>query len=362
MLPTEKLHVVMDEVNVTKAVLIIGEQKSGSTMLYNLVRKLLANETLPGRKELHIFDQWLGCATAATAKTCTALMAEQATPSGLYVDATPSYFASASAFNQLAASLPPRRRLLLIVRNDPIARARSGWENNIAASALTESRTFERAMQEELVALYQRCFGAAEIGRLPLARMPGRLPLARMPTAAAEELARRVASTINPWEGLLRLSTKVLKLPGDIELPGGMELPVAPGLRNITCHPSLEYCWLRPLSSSKRDCKRYLSRGLQASKLREWQRRYDSSELLVLRMEDVITQDMAITSQRLARFIGVPDPSPDTVADQRKAQAREHWHGFRGGDATNAVLSVSTTAVLRAFYEEDQRQLALIMT
>ena len=353
MLPTEKLHVVMDEVNVTKAVLIIGEQKSGSTMLYNLVRKLLANETLPGRKELHIFDQWLGCATAATAKTCTALMAEQATPSGLYVDATPSYFASASAFNQLAASLPPRRRLLLIVRNDPIARARSGWENNIAASALTESRTFERAMQEELVALYQRCFGAAEIGRLPLARMP---------TAAAEELARRVASTINPWEGLLRLSTKVLKLPGDIELPGGMELPVAPGLCNITCHPSLEYCWLRPLSSSKRDCKRYLSRGLQASKLREWQRRYDSSELLVLRMEDVITQDMAITSQRLARFIGVPDPSPDTVADQREAQAREHWHGFRGGDATNAVLSVSTTAVLRAFYEEDQRQLALIMT
>ena len=86
------------------------------------------------------------------------------------------------------------------------------------------------------------------------------------------------------------------------------EVPLKPGLHNGTCKPSLEYCWLRPLSSSERDCKRYLIRGLQASKLREWQRRYDSSELLVLRMEDVITQDMVITSQRLARFIGVPDP------------------------------------------------------
>ena len=138
------------------------------------------------------------------------------------------------------------------------------------------------------------------------------------------------------------------------------ELPLKPGLHNGTCQPSLEYCWLRPLSSSARDCKRYLIRGLQASKLREWQRRYDSSELLVLRMEDVITQDMAITSQRLARFIGVPDPSPDTVADRREAQTREHWHKALGADTPNANLSVSTTAVLRAFYEEDQRQLALM--
>ena len=350
LLPTEKLQLVTDEVTVTKAVLVIGEQKSGTTMLYDLVRKLLANETLPGKKELHIFDRALGCAIAATAKTCTALMAEQATPSGLYVDATPSYFASASAFDQLAASLPPRRRLLLIIRNDPIARARSGWENNVAASALIEPRTFETAVQEELVTLYERCFGAAEIGRFP----------SRMPAAAAEEMVRRVASTVNPWEALpLGWSTNMRsELPGGKEL--SMELPLKPGLHNGTCKPSLQYCWQRPLSSSERDCKRYLIRGLQASKLREWQRRYDSSELLVLRMEDVITQDMAITSQRLARFIGVPDPAPATVADQREAQTREHWHGAHGGNATNAVLSVSTTAVLRAFYEEDQRQLALM--
>ena len=62
LLPTEKLQLVTDEVTVTKAVVIIGEQKSGTTMLYDLVRKLLANETLPGKKELHIFDRALAAA------------------------------------------------------------------------------------------------------------------------------------------------------------------------------------------------------------------------------------------------------------------------------------------------------------
>lgn len=343
-----KLHAVTDEVTVTKAIVIIGVQKSGTSMLDKLVRKLLANETLSDLKDRHIFDQWLGCATSATAESCTALMAEHAAPSGLYVDATPAYFASASALVQLAAGLPPHRRLLLIMRNDPIARARSAWEqNHDGFGARVEPRTFETAMQEELATLYGRCFGATETGRLPLARMP---------VAAAEDVARRVASTINSWEGDAKQRA---------QLSDGMDLPVAPGMRSADCQPSLESCWLLPLLSSERDCKRYLSRGLQAAKLREWQRRFDSSELLVLRMEDVIKQDMAITSQKLARFIGVPDPSHDTVAAQRALQKIKRWHETgrkrsSNDDATSTVLPASTAAILRAFYQEDERQLAFM--
>ena len=233
-------------------------------------------------------------------------MEERVTPSGMYVDTTPSYFASASALIQLAVSLPPRRRLLLIVRNDPIARAHSAWQQNVAEQKVnrrtSEPRNFEIAVQEELAALYGRCFGAGKIVR---------------DIFTDEGMARRVASTINPWEGDAERRA---------QLSDGMNLPVAPGMSSADCQPSLEYCWLAPLSSSERDCKRYLSRGLQAAKLREWQRRYDSSELLVLRMEVVITQNMTITSQRLARFIGVPDPSHETVAAQQEAQTIEHWH------------------------------------
>ena len=79
----------------------------------------------------------------------------------------------------------------------------------------------------------------------------------------------------------------------------------------------------------------------------------------------MIKQDMAITSQKLARFIGVPDPSHDTVAAQRALQKIKRWHETgrkrsSNDDATSTVLPASTAAILRAFYQEDERQLAFM--
>ena len=344
---------------ITHAVVIIGEQKSGTTMLDVLLRRLVARKTMKRKKELHIFDFWHGCGSRATAASCHREMAPYVTDDGWYVDSTPAYFASAIALTQITASLESPRLILML--RDPLERAHSAWLQNREDSDLFKSfepRSFDEAVLQELHALHGRCFSRGWVPRN---------------ATAAIAAARAVAESLMPWE---------VRRPRD-EMRGGSDQvfgdldadpEMARSLTSTACRPSPQSCWLLSISRDPllpkdcdKDCKSYLSRGLQAAKLRVWLARFPS--LLVLRLEEVTARGLAETLVPLARHIGVADPTPSWLGAQAKVLNQSHWHVHKshsGGTsaaatATNKKMTVETSRILHAFYDDDQRQLETIL-
>lgn len=333
---------------IRRSVVAIGEQKSGSTLLAVLVRRLLydgpagkfPNAT---RKELHVMDRWHGCVSGTTAWDCQHEMARYLTAYGWYVDATPGYFSSINALIQLRASLPPAEPRLLLIIREPAARAQSAWLHNrdVINVPDAELRSFDTAIHEELAALHERCFDSTLVAH--------RVVIA----------ARRVASSLVPWEETSSLSHKqgsfdeVLRAYPSLE---AMDQRVVSTMNSTRCRPTPRFCWLQPVVAQHPDCKMYLSRGLQAEKLRNWRSRFP--HLLVLRTEEVATRDVAETATRLAHHIGVPEPQQATLTFFREAIRREHWHRHASREnASSADVSAATAQLLQAFYERDQQEL-----
>jgi len=338
-------------------VVVIGEQKSGTTMLYTAVRHLVQNASHLSndqRKELHIFDSWHESSAA-----CKLIVKRYTSRCGWFLDATPAYFSSISTLIQLRATLSAvaKVRLLLILR-EPAARAHAAWLQNHpnASSPLgsaAENRPFAVAMFEELASLHSRCFREAPLNA-SATRSAAQLQAA---PGAAKLAAREVAAHIVPWEGTLA------PIPQWRPTLGSLDLQLVQRIQRTTCRPAPfeRRCWLRPVSAI-RDCKMYLSRGLQAAKLRAWRSRYQggNAALLVMRLEDFVAdtaRGSEATVLRLARFLGVPAPGSHEVASLHTLLAQEQWHRHPNVTVVEGD-TVAATAMLRAFYEEDQRQLA----
>ena len=283
----------------------------------------------PLKKELHLFNRAAENCVLQPSACVESLCSRQevaSRPGGWLVDATPSYFSSAAALMQLAAALP-RAKLLLLLR-EPVGRAMSAWKQNLKAGS--EPRSFDVAVLDELEAMASRCFPAEAKLLTPIRRsvalastpQPGGQPAAPttppttttptmlttattanaaaldasrigvQPLASVEEalgLAARISTGLFPWEGnggrwLQELRDQMPKRKGHLPNQHALAQFMARlvGGSEMSCRPSSSGCWLAAPHAGKRaDCKRYLTRGLAAAKLREWKAIF-GEQLLVL--------------------------------------------------------------------------------
>ena len=158
----------------------------------------------PQKKELHLFDHpsenCVRQPSACVARLCSRQESAER-PGGWLVDATPSYFSSAAALAQLAAALP-RAKLLLLLR-EPVGRAMSAWKQNLKAES--EPRTFDAAVLDELEALASRCYPADARLLVPIRRSL-RLTASAPP---AGQLGAPPPPMSSEDEGALRLVTRI---------------------------------------------------------------------------------------------------------------------------------------------------------
>ena len=327
----------------------------------------------PLKKELHLFNRAAENCVLQPSACVESLCSRQevaSRPGGWLVDATPSYFSSAAALMQLAAALP-RAKLLLLLR-EPVGRAMSAWKQNLKAGS--EPRSFDVAVLDELEAMASRCFPAEAKLLAPIRRsvalastpQPGGQPAApttppttTTPTmlttattanaaalASVEEalgLAARISTGLFPWEGnggrwLQELRDQMPKRKGHLPNQHALAQFMARlvGGSEMSCRPSSSGCWLAAPHAGKRaDCKRYLTRGLAAAKLREW-RAIFGEQLLVLRMERVLS-NLTSTAYDLATFLGLPSAAMTRRSAHRNASGNANGQGQGQGRAADRL-------------------------
>lgn len=284
------------------AVLVIGQQKAGTTMVHQMCTTLLGLDEgatpLPP-KELHLFegapcrhpdDDIARCRAETRRVACR----------GWFVDATPDYFSTRSAMLAIHAALPHARLVLLL--RDPVERALAAWHQNARAGALVEPRAASAAMLDELEDLLQRCGGAA--------------------TALAQQLARR------SWVDA----------------------------SNPCAHPRWRKHWLRPLPDGCGSCRQYVVRGFTHQKLREWHARFGQQLLVVPFVR--ATQDALSLVHSLRRHLRMPTSrAPESRLRSAAAlNATVHWHESSGNRTANATLDPEVRARLAGLYRDDWRR------
>jgi len=127
-----------------RVVLVIGEQKCGTTYLDKLLRQM--PEALACRtKEQHFFDR-LAFLSRCELEAYLACYPSRTSPEQLMLDVTPDYLARPWAA-PFAARVLPQAQLVVLVR-DPIARALAAWKMQRRLGH--ERRSFSTAIREEL--------------------------------------------------------------------------------------------------------------------------------------------------------------------------------------------------------------------
>lgn len=364
-------------------VLVIGQQKSASTLLYSILSALLGLEPSNHLKELNWFTFPKSCVSYPT--RCHHSLAPYSRraawrpgrqPVRVLLDGTPDYFTDALAFAQIHATLP-QARLLLVVR-DPLERAHSAWLQNAREGA--DPRPFDTAVREELADLWRRC--APPRVRQHAARLP--------PMPRAEALASYIAENASSWyvhDGR-RGAAWEIRLVRALARGGGAHDDPFHDHHAAECLAPWHDTWLKWGRERCGSCKHYLARGLVARKLQVWREAY-GAQLLVVTTEALIAQTTKETSALAAQlldFLRLPTAAPnaEVLAHIRGLARVRCWHppcksssrgSLDGGptdggptDARDALgaepsegpqgrITPEMEAALIAFYTRDQAEL-----
>ena len=180
--------------------LIIGEQKCGTTQLYDALKaESWIQAPASDRKELHMFDHYHHM-DACRINDYHGKFRRSGASTAVVGEATPDYLADPVAA-RLASGLLPAAKLVVMVR-DPVRRAHAAWDQNRRAGP--EERAFGQAVRDEWPVAW-RCrqmahelAGWTPTNRSALAR--GALTRERLTQAYAEECAHYVdGSPANCW-------------------------------------------------------------------------------------------------------------------------------------------------------------------
>jgi hypothetical protein len=180
--------------------LIIGEQKCGTTQLYDALKaESWIQAPASDRKELHMFDHYHHM-DACRINDYHGKFRRSGASTAVVGEATPDYLADPVAA-RLASGLLPAAKLVVMVR-DPVRRAHAAWDQNRRAGP--EERAFGQAVRDEWpVALRCRQMAHELAGWTPTNRSAlarGALTRERLTQAYAEECAHYVdGSPANCW-------------------------------------------------------------------------------------------------------------------------------------------------------------------
>lgn len=349
-------------------VLVIGQQKAASTLLYSIVCHLFGIEDATRLKELNLFSYPLSCISSPR-HDCSANLEPHLRPAArlsgrrpvrLFVDGTPDYFSDALAFAQIHAALP-RARLLIVMR-DPIERARSAWLQNAREGG--DPRPFDKAVQEELTDLWHRCAPPDVWQRA--ARLP--------PTRRADALASHIAENSSSWyihKGR-RGAAWQIELVRALARGGGTRDRARYEIYSAQCIADWHDLWLKWGGVRCGSCHHYLARGLVARKLQVWKEAY-GAQLLVMATETMLEQTVNETATivtQLVDFLKLPLPERTRTEALVRGLARTRcWHPpcesnpLTNGTAARRMLvgagrlTPETEATLIAFYSVDRAEL-----
>ncbi|KAJ1453720.1 P-loop containing nucleoside triphosphate hydrolase protein [Pelagophyceae sp. CCMP2097] len=259
----------------TKYIAIIGEQKCGTTMAYDLLQKSSAvAPSANGRKEQHFYDSHhvvVGCRARAYVSGAAGGRA-----AGRYVlDATPDYLGDPIAAAHLGLMLP-RAKLVALVR-EPVERAHAAWDQNRRAGS--EARSFVHAISDEL-------------------------PTALRCAVVSDALATHFASV------------ELLQRPNATRAHALVEY-VERCLSFLGGRP--RNCWVNHEYAQRPACKRYLQKGLYGDHLEMWAALFPPTQLGVLRSERLFGAEKADAVYSLFRFLGFGDAP-------RAGKEQTCWH------------------------------------
>ena len=310
------------------AFMIIGEQKSGTTLLYDLLKTNRLVRPPPGdRKEQHMFDHnhyltpcrlsdyLRGLRTVGGAVGATSVTGE----------ATPDYLADPIAAHAIAALLP-RLRVIVLTR-DPVRRAHAAWDQSRRAGS--EGRAFDEAVENEL-------------------------PTAQRCAALARALAR--GHGVNATrDGYRRAATPLL----------GAGANAADEEYASRCGHFIEgrpqNCWVNRKYEQFPACKRYLQKGFFGWHLELWAALFPPQQLLVLRAESLFS-DQGRVLAAAEDFLGIRDGARGASGGGGGGpKPKECWHDCKVAKAKFS-LSPRLEQRLRDLYRDSDALVTEITT
>jgi len=282
-----------------QAVYVIGEQKCGTTQLYDLIQrhpKVHKQE----RKEHHLFDHYHHLDTCRLETILRRF--RPCKPGTIQMDATPDYLQDPVAA-ALISSVSPRAKIVALVR-DPAKRAHAAWDHNRRAGS--ESRTFVEAVNHEL----------------PAAMMCRNLVLQLTNTTWSPDYAYR---------SLLRRYVERC-----VHYEDG----------------SPNNCWVNHQYSEVPSCKRYLVKGFYGPHIRLWLRFFPAENMLGVDSEALFADPEEVKTRVLA-FLGLSH-SPTarrSLLTSVPVGGANCWHEC-GKEKTvyTKVVDPATEAALRRLY------------
>jgi len=146
-----------------RLLVIAGEQKCGSTNIFELLtkhpslRRPLVHGPLKTDKEVHFWEKHHRVAQCNIKRGLYNLFPD-IKDHQFAVDATPDYLCD-PVVARLMLTIFPHAKIIVLLR-DPILRAHSAWNQNFRAG--WETRTFVKAMRDEL-SIAQHCASIAEL-------------------------------------------------------------------------------------------------------------------------------------------------------------------------------------------------------
>eukprot|EP00622_Pseudochattonella_farcimen_P005085 FR740629.1.p1 GENE.FR740629.1~~FR740629.1.p1 ORF type:complete len:315 (+),score=14.58 FR740629.1:44-946(+) len=230
---------------------IIGEQKCGTTALYDLLKAHpMVDAPSSSRKELHMFDHNHHI-DVCRLRQYVGLLGARGNSNKFVGEATPDYLADPVAAIMVAELLPEAK--IIVLTRDPVRRAHAAWDQNRRAGS--EARSFKDAVRDEM-STATRC---QKLGLLLTQGSHGRVT----PTAG--------------------------KLPQYVETCA-MYIDGSPG-----------NCWVNQKYSERPACKRYLYKGFYAPTIKFWQQRFPSKQIMVVPSETLVPNGQLGPKQNVGR-------------------------------------------------------------
>eukprot|EP00617_Octactis_speculum_P000618 CAMPEP_0185776744 /NCGR_PEP_ID=MMETSP1174-20130828/86848_1 /TAXON_ID=35687 /ORGANISM="Dictyocha speculum, Strain CCMP1381" /LENGTH=385 /DNA_ID=CAMNT_0028464829 /DNA_START=17 /DNA_END=1174 /DNA_ORIENTATION=- len=257
-----------------KVFLIIGEQKCGTTLLFDLLKQHSKIQVpVSDRKELHMFDhyhhidecrlkRWIQ--TWGTAKSNDKYMYE----------ATPDYLADPVAASMIGRLLP-RAKIIILVR-DPAKRAHAAWDHNRRSGQ--EMRSFEKAARDEL------------------------------PSATSCGVLSRQLASPGAMDDLL-LQANYVEACGHYS------------------DGSPNNCWVNTKYDASPACKRYLYKGFYGAHIALWKQKVSRADQMIVVQSEVLFQDNDLVLDKVVQFLGLSPTSGGARRHLLKSQKGQTcWH------------------------------------
>lgn len=281
-----------------KTFFIIGEQKCGTTFLYDLMKAHPEVEApANGRKELHMFDHYHHIDECRLKRFIDGF---RRTRSPHFVgEATPDYLADPTAA-RLISNLLPAAKIIILVR-EPVDRAHAAWDQNRRAGS--ETRSFDQVVAAEMTTA-MRCRQLA----------------LQMPTVTGNEL---------------------LDLEGQYVEQCAMYIDGSPG-----------NCWVNTKYDKRPACKRYLYKGFYGPHVLMWQRLFPPEQLLVIQSEYLFKNSDEVMRE-VESFLRIkPQMTRRQLLGKSKVGPQNCWHNCESRKTNlKDVISPSTEAQLRRLFE-----------